>query len=377
MRGRLYDRLVESGVVEIQLALWALEAGDGRIELRVLESGDRPTDAAPVIETFVCEEELNLLNQAVEIGDLEPAAYVLSVICRQPDGSVFTDRFPFTNLRADWIAGMNERIHRIDGPEKELLTYRIHALSRDLDKRHSQDPAANFVDHFRNLEALIALRETRGSCLPGSGSFQGGFYGQDNTQRFCELYLPYGWKASDVRRLAVVIPPAPGSEKMLAAAVGHALRSYPDLIVMVPQSHGFTGLKTGTSVRHTLLAIDWGRALFETDDVLLVGLGHGAEAALETALSRPDHLRWILLETARLSRERDGLAPPAAGDGSAPHAFGPAFTLAATHPDSAFAAAVGAELSDRGSTVERLWLPDDARDADWVSRWLLENGTRR
>jgi hypothetical protein len=324
MRGRLYDRLVETESVDIQLVTWCREAGQGEIVLLILDGSGKPTSIPRQNEPHSFEAELNLLNFSVPIENLPPAgAFTLNVECRQPDGSDFQSSYPFSRLSAAWLDEMNERIYRIKGPESELLYYRIHDVTRNLDKRHPQDPATHHIDAFRHVENLISTSESIGTCLPDSGSFLGGFSGRDNTQRFCAMYLPDGWRQACGRQLLVVVPPEPGTETNLAVALGRRLADHPELIVVVPQSHGFTGLKPDQATRQTSLVITWGQDLLDAKSTYLAGLGFGSDAVLLAGLQAGKSVDAVLLAIDHLNLDPRSLNIQ--GSGTDSHA--PAFTI--------------------------------------------------
>ena len=109
------------------------------------------------------------------------------------------------------------------------------------------------------------------------------------------MHLPSGYREQEQLRLLVVVPASPGVEEQTAADLGAALGADAGTIVLVPQSHGNTGLAVDKASRQTEMAVSWARNLFHSDDVTLVGLGAGADAALAAGLQRPELFRRIVL----------------------------------------------------------------------------------
>ncbi len=311
LRGRLYDRLVEQGEVGVEFALWSLVPGSGAYRLAVVDRDGAPVaDPPPRVVEVACEEGLNFFNETVGLGELPSGAYRLEVALEGPDGLPMVFHAPFSRFPGDWLGSLNERIHRLPGGESQILRYHLFVLGRDLDRRHPQDDTAPLRDAYRRLAAMVDVCEAGGSCLPESGLLRGGFAVDTATQRLCAMYLPPGHRGLRDPRLLIVIPPQPGVEMDLAVQLGAELADSPDVIVLVPQSHGITGLTLDMASAHAELATIWARDLFATDAVTLVGLESGADAALAVSLARPDLFDRVLLgadhlflEDARFSAE--------------------------------------------------------------------------
>ncbi|MBU8870840.1 MAG: hypothetical protein KOO60_08285 [Gemmatimonadales bacterium] len=297
MRGRLYERLAQGDSLGVQLVLWSETEGQAQCSLSIHPQGNPTvTVGTPVGEIFPCETELNFLNTYIPLNEIPSGSYNVLAEISGPGGLTFTQEFPFDNLEQDWISSLNERVYALKIPEQSTLYYHLFALARQLDYRHPQEEASGLHMARAEVVRLIELCEAGGSCLPDSGLFRGGFTSDVMTQRFCSMYLPQGYREWDSPQLLVVLPPEPGSEDDLARSLGEALAGKAEVIVMVPQSHGYSSLALGKTADETALALEWARSLFSGGPVTLVGLGKSTDAALETSLRRPDLCKEVFIE---------------------------------------------------------------------------------
>lgn len=371
MRGRLYNRLALGDSVGVQLAFWSSVEGPARCRLS-LHRPDDPAGAPlqPVTEEFPCETELNFFNTYVNLEGIPAGSWVLRATLTLPDGSTFTRDYPFDNLETDWIASLNQRVFALESPEQSILYYHLFALAHQAEARHPQDDASDLHRARAEVVRLLELVEAGGSCLPASGAFRGGFTSAVMTQRFCAMHLPPGHRDGAAPRLVMALPAEPGTEDGLARSLGEALAGQADAIVLVPQSHGHTGLAAGTAAEETILALQWARNLFPGGTVTLVGLGKGADAALETSLRRPDLCEAVVLEGDQLYPDLPGFSEEAVAEALGARPNGLPYTLAAGTLASPRLPVIAAAMQKLGLGVEIRPLGGPALDAAALAAWL-------
>ena len=374
LRGRLDNRLVESTALDLQLALWSSAAGPAQCQLQITPAADGDIlQRSPVLEELDLEEDLNFLNFVIPIADLPSGPFRLQVEITGPGDQNFAAVYSFTNFRPDWLGELNHRIHVLPAPQRSILNYHLFSLDQELVRRHPQDDPTLQDQKFIRLKDLIARCETTGSCLPDSGYFLGGFSAEDGTHRFCAMYLPAGFQELRDPQAVVVVPTAPNTEETLARALGSALGEHKDLIVLVPQSHGFSNLATSSSTQDTRLAITWAQELLGCGPVALVGLGAGAQAALEASLEHSAQCRKILVDIDQLDWNPEDSSPLAVTRAVKGRINQVPYTLASRYPEAGRQAALVNALQDIGFSVSPLNLPPGRQDVTWVTTWLLEN----
>jgi|GEM_PF-2938344 len=375
LHGRLYERLIEKDTVDIQLALWSATVGSGSCRLWITGADGTPWTKARITDEPFIEDDLNFLNYSLDVTALEPGAYLLNVEFTGPDGVTLPRRYPFSRFRPDWISSLNLRVHELPSAEKSILKYHLYSLAQDLDRRHPQDEPGIVGDVYRLLVQRIAQCEATGSCLPESGYFVGGFAEDQKHQRYCAMYLPVGYREFAEPRLLVVTPPQPGSEEALARAVGEALATDDQTIVIVPQSNGYSGLTGSRAARNTELAITWSQELFGAGPVHLVGLGSGADAALELSLKRPDLCTKVLLSADDLLVDMESLNTAVLQQTLTASLYQRTnelhYTLVSQHAGGGRGPVIAGTMQQAGFSVDgRLWdvqQPLGSRVAGWVA----------
>jgi len=348
-RARISNRLVEGEAVALEAGAWCAVAGEARWTLEVLPQGrsDEPATSA-VTRLWACAEGFNFDDTTVDVAALPTGLYRLRARCALPDGDELTLDEPFYRLREDDMDDLNRRLHELGGPRAELVRYHLFVFARDLDRRHPLDPVDDLDAEFRRIAGLVDDLEAGRPVLPEAGPFLGGFNVDTMVQRSCAMHLPPGWRERRDLRLLVVVPPGPGQEEELARAVGSRRD---DLVVLVPQSHGATGLDLDRATRHTATAVDWARELFGVERVALAGLGAGADAALAAALGRPDLVSALLLEVDGLFAVETGPGPERLEELIAASPPPPPTLLVAAAGHEESLAAVAAALRSRGGQV--------------------------
>lgn len=374
LRGRLYDRLVERDAVELEAAAWCGEAGAASWELEVVDADGAAVPGVPVeIRAWTCEAGLNFFDAALPVPDLPTGDYRLRARCTLPGGRTFALDEAFSRFQGGWLEDLNRRLHVLDSPRAELVRYHLFVLARDLERRHPQDPADVLHHEYLRVRGLVEACESGAPILPDAGPFLGGFAVDTMVQRSCALHLPAGWRGRDDLHLLLVVPPAPGREQELAAALGARLD---DAVVLVPQSHGSTGLALDKAARHTVLAADWARGFFGPLPLTLAGLGAGADAALAAAQQRPELFTGLLLDADHLFLEDDRFSAAHLSDLLADAAAAPPTTLAARLVVPERLEIVAAALRARGTEVTVLRLPASAGPELWLADLAAGAGPR-
>lgn len=290
--GRLSNRLVEGPVVALEAGAWCASGGEGHWTLEVLAGNHAAQPAQPRL--WPCTEGPNFFDTTLDVEALPTGLYRLRARCTLPDGVELILDEPFYSLREADVDDLNRRLYELDSPRAQLVRYQLFVFAHDLDRRHPLAPVEPLDAEFRRIRGLVEDLEAGRPVLPDSGPFLGGFNVDTMIQRSCALHLPSGWREAVEPHLLIIVPPAPGEEQALAKAVGERRE---DLIVLVPQSHGATGLDLDRATRHTVAALAWARELFGAGRITLAGLGGGADAALAVAALRPDLVSELLLET--------------------------------------------------------------------------------
>ncbi len=318
LKGRLYNRLIEGGTVDMEYVIWSAGQADKTCRIEILDMDGNPAAGSePLVLDLWCEEDLNYFDASVDITGLPTGEYRLVATVDDVGGREAVVVESFTRFADNLFGDLNARIYAMDTPEGGILKYRLFLLVQELDKRHPQQDSSDLLATCAEVTAMIEACEGGGSCLPDAGFFLGGFPVDTMTQRMCALHLPSGHRGLDEPRLMVVVPHEPGMESILAGRIGNNMDPAGDTVVLVPQSHGSTGLAVDKASEHTAMAVEWGRELFRTGDVVLVGLGAGTDAAMITSIRRPELFRQVvigvddlLLDDANFSAEgfRDALA---------------------------------------------------------------------
>jgi len=310
-RGRLHDRLCESNQLGLVLAHWSESEGEAKFRFSIHPQNDpEKTVFGPIFEQSFCEAELNFFNFSLDMTDLPEGSYNVRAQLTSPSGENFVENYLFDNFDNGWLSSLNERVHYIKTAEQSILKYHLFSLTRQVEKRLAQSNAAEFHEKYSAMVAMIEQCENGSSCLPEQGLFQGGFTSDVMTQRRCTMYLPKGHQEMKKAHLLVVLPPSPGTENELAISLGKVFEGDADVVVLVPQSHGFSSLATSAAANHTVLVIEWAKNLFQTDLVTLAGLGTSSDAALEASLLRPDLCQEVLLDGDKIYSDMSGISGP-------------------------------------------------------------------
>jgi hypothetical protein len=372
MRGRLYERMIESDELGVELAVWSDSEGSaqGRFSIHPKDEPGK-TIGTPVTEIFPCEKEVNFFNHSQIVEDLPAGSYQLRVEFTGPDKLTFEESYSFDNFEQGWISSLNERVHEIQTVEQSTLKYHLFNLTRRVETRHPQSDASAFHQSYTEMVRMVELCEAGSSCLPDQGLFRGGFTSDVMTQRFCALYLPRGFKEMAQPHLLVTLPPTPGSEDDWAQKLGSALEGKSEVVVVVPQSHGYTGLAVAKAADQTAQAIEWAQALFNAKAVTLVGLGTGSDAALTTSLDRPELFREVLLDGDQLYRDLQEFSPSAVGETLTSRVNQCPYSLTSGVPGSPRLPIVESTMKQMGFKVTILPIKSDSPDASWLASWFL------
>ncbi len=371
VKGRLYDRLVESGVVELEYVLWSLTAGQGTCRLSVVgQDGSSLESGLEISKDIKCEEGLNFFNESMDLTGLPTGSYRLKLSVEGPDGIPLALEESFSLFDTNWLKDLNQRIYVMTNPESSILRYRLFAMARDLDRRHPQDSAFQLHADYQQLVAMTKVCELGGSCLPDNGVFVGGFAVDTMVQRMCVMHLPEGHQLLESPRLLVVLPPRPGAEEQLASELGAALSEESDLIILVPQSHGASGLAIEKATHHTELVMAWARGLFHTDHVTLVGLGGGADAAMAVSLKNPDTFDSVLLCADHLFLEDDRFSGEHLRSTLAGHKTSTPYTLVSRLIADNRMSIIESTMRGLGYRLEVMSVPEKQADAIWIGDWV-------
>jgi hypothetical protein len=371
VKGRLYDRLVESGVVELEYVLWSLTEGLGTYRLSVVGHDGSPLEAGLEISRDIeCEEGLNFFNESMDLTGLPTGSYQLKLLVKGSDGIPLILKESFSYFDANWLKDLNQRIYVMTNPESSILRYHLFDMARDLDRRHPQDSTLQLHADYQQLVAMTEVCELGGSCLPDGGVFVGGFAVDTMVQRMCVMHLPQGHQYLESPRLLLVLPSRPGTEQQLASELGAALHEESDLIILVPQSHGATGLALEKSTHHTELALAWAKNLFGADQVTLVGLGGGADAAMAVSLKNPGTFDSVLLCADHLFLEDDRFSAEHLHSTLAGHKTSTPYTLISRLIAGDRLSIIESTMRGLGYRLEVMSVPEKQADAIWVADWV-------
>lgn len=372
MHGRLYNRLTEGNDLGLQLALWSAGEGDAECTLTIHHLSDPGvTVGSPYVEIVPCERELNFFNFILDMAEIPTGSYLLRAELTAPDGMVFKREFPFDNFEKGWLGSLNQRIHQLDNPEQSTLRYHLFLLTRQVEQRHPQSDASFLHEAFDRMQTMIELSEAGGSILPDKGFFLGGFTTGPMTLRHCSMFLPAGFLKNPDLKILMVLPPEPRVEGQLARYLGSAFAGETETIVLVPQSHGYSSLTTPTAAEETVLAMRWAQELFGRVPITLVGLGNGADAALEASLIQPDLCREILLDGDQLYRDLEGFAARTVVQSLSGRVHRRPYTLTSGQTESPRLDLVESTMAKLGYRVVSLPLNGQTLDPAWLSHWFL------
>lgn len=374
MHGRLYEELIETDQVDLELGLLTTAMGPGQCRLWISDLEGNSSSGAPVITDEVdFDEGLNFLNYTLDAAELSPGRYQVNVLVSGPGGLELSAEYPFSRFRSDWLSSLNERIHILPPAERALLKYRLMALAQTLDRRHPLDDPTAPQETYEALTQLVSKSETTGSCLPDDGYFLGGFPVSQKTLRFCAMYLPPGYRQLDDPQLLVVLPSGPRQEHRLARALGEALQDRLDTIVLVPQSQGHSGLRAQAG-EHTQAVVEWAQQLFQAGEVTLVGLGAGADAALETSLTRADLCRQVLLSADHLYLDAETYATvpleSVLNQSLQSRTNDLPYTLATMHSSEGRMPVIADVMQGLGFQVREAYWQNQGSLAGWVAAWF-------
>ena len=374
LRGRLYQRLVQGDSVGVQLALWSNDVGDAQCRLS-LRPASRPAETvgSVVSDSFPCVDDLNLYNRNLGVEALGPGSFLLRAEVTGPGGESFARDFPFDNFQPDWMSSLNERVFALKTPEQSILNYHLFALVRQAESRHPQDDASGLHAARAEVVRMIELVESGASCLPDSGLFRGGFKSDVMTQRFCLMYLPQGYRQWEAPEILMVLPPEPGTEEALARSLGQALAGRAEVVVLVPQSSGYSSLAAGRTAGLTELALDWAGSLFPTGRLTLVGLGTGTDAALEGSLNRPERCRAVVLDGDHVYSDLPDFSAAALQAALGDRRNGLPYTVTAGSLASPRLPVIIAAMKQAGLQVAVLELTGPTPDVAALAAWFLAN----
>jgi len=371
VKGRLYDRLVESAMVELEYVLWSLTEGQGTCRLTVVGQDGAPVEPGiEIVKDIDCLDGLNFFNESVDLTGLPTGSYRLQLAVEGPDEIPLALEEPFSRFEEDWLKDLNRRIYEMKNPESSILRYRLFAMARDLDRRHTQDSATQLHADYKQLLAMTDVCELGGSCLPDNGVFVGGFAVDTMVQRKCVMHLPQGHQDLASPRLLMVIPPRPGTEEQLASELGAALGEESNLIILVPQSHGASGLAIEKATHHTELALAWARELFGADQVTLVGLGGGTDAAMAVSLKNPDTFDSVMLCADHLFLEDNRFSGDHLHEALAGRKTSTPYTLVSRLIAGDRLETIESTMRGLGYRLEVMSVPEKQADAVWIADWV-------
>ncbi len=372
LRGRLYDRLTEGVELGIQLAFWSEAEGDARCRFSFHPKSNPGTALiTDVHEKIFCDPELNFFNFYLNLADLPVGSIILKAEVTDPNGRVFVREFPFDNFKDQWLASLNERVHQLKNTEQSTLMYHLFLLTRLAENRHIQSDASHIHQAYANMVRMIELSESGATCLPDQGLFKSGFATAPMVMRFCTMHLPLGFKDEKDLQLLMVLPPQPQTEDSIAQSIGQTLGDNPNTIVLVPQSHGYSSLDAVTAAKETVLAMKWATELFGEKSLTLVGLGHGADAALGASLLSPDLCNQVLLDGQQLYSDLEELSSATVGEALGDNLNQLPYTMVEGKSISERTQLIQSTMRALGFKIELISLDSDTLDIPWISRWFL------
>ncbi len=372
MRGRLYNRLTEGVEIGLQMAFWSEAEGNAQFRFS-FHRQNNPTASVDVevIEQVFCETELNFFNFSLDLSTLPSESLFLRAELTDPNGRVFTRDFPFDNFQENWLGSLNERVHLLKNAEQSTLQYHLFLLTRLAENRHPQSDASHIHQAYVRMVHMIELSEAGSSILPDEGLFRSGFTTDVMTMRFCSIHLPKGFKQEEKLKLLMVLPPKPQTEEQWAQELGKILAGSRDIIVLVPQSHGYSSLDAQRAASETVLAMDWATKLFDQKTVTLVGLGDGVDAALGASLLEPELCEDILLDGKQLLGDRNGLTSTTVMKVLGTKLNQRPYTIASSRQDSERLQLLFSTMEELGFIFQIVPLDQEPLDATWLTHWFL------
>lgn len=371
LRGRLYNRLTEGIELGLQLAFWSEAEGEAQCRLS-FHPQDNPgtTTGAEIVESVFSEPELNFFNFSLDLSDMPRGSFILRAELTDPNGRIFTREFLFDNFQKNWLGILNERVHQLNNVEKSTLQYHLFLLTRLAENRHPQTEASHIHKAYSRMVDMITLSEAGSSCLPDEGLFHSGFTTGVMTMRFCSMYLPAGFKKDNNLKLLMVLPPEPQTEDLWAQNLAKTLAEAKNTVVLVPQSHGYSGLNSEMAAKETVLAMKWATQLFNQKTITLVGLGNGADAALGASLLAPEYCERVLLDGNQLYRDMRefGSDKVTATLGTNPNNL--TYTIASSEGTSELSKVVHLAMTELGFQTRQVTIKNEALDSNWIIRWF-------
>ncbi len=258
---------------------------------------------------------LNNITRQADFTALKTGAYVVKAQLDFPSGRTQTWGASVLQLAPGWSASYRERIEVLPAQEKPTAEYHLTAIEEAVAAHPPRRGPGAIITALDELGRLLDNADKNGSILPDKGSFVAVYTGPDGDPRLCHAYLPGGWKIAKKLNPVITLTAVVAMTGAIADRMGQnyeqgrqksTLKAGTDggfPIYLVPVLAPSEGSRPADLIAHypreTEACLDWARETFGVLEVSVTGADRGAAAALQTAISRPEALKALLIFAGR------------------------------------------------------------------------------
>jgi hypothetical protein len=199
------------------------------------------------------------------------------------------------HLESDWRQSFTQRLAAVRPDERATIQYRLNAIDAALATHHPRDDPSVISTTFVETGQMLQRAEQSGSLLPVAGPVLVAVPGRGQQLLPCNLYLPEDHTGIPALRLLVLLPDAGGTEASLVRQAATVLAELRDVVILVPHKPSALPANPDNVLLDAAAAVLWAQSRFQTDTLLLAGLGEGAEDAIHFSLRRPELCQRVLL----------------------------------------------------------------------------------
>lgn len=291
--GRVRDSVSRGGALPLEFVAVVREGGRGTVTVDFLDTAGNSVLPDGAQEGGLdLAAGVNRIERAADFSGLRTGSYQVRADLVFPAGARAEWSTTILHLPPGWDDDLDERIAALPERDRPTATYLLETVHQALDRHLPRRHPGAIATTLAQLTTLLERGEHTGTLLPDAGTFTLVYPGPGGS-RPVEGFLAADAGATDDVLPVVLLTDAAGYEgrirqRMLLfderQPVG-AAGSGPRLAFLVPHLPGAAAEQPAAAA--AVAAIDWARAYFGADQVLLVGVDGVADEAFLAAARCP------------------------------------------------------------------------------------------
>lgn len=304
--GKLNRSILTEDLLHCEMTVVSDQAGTAHLKIDFLDVDGhsvRPDSArfTPVELTA----GVNHLNRVANFHDLRPGPYLVKLELALPSSNHLVWSSQILNLGPSWQTSLQDQISRLAAADQPTARFYLDTIAQTIAHHPERRHPGSLVKTFLDLEALLRSGLASGSILPETGTFMLVWSGADGNLKYCQLYLPEGYRQAKQLDPVVLWSNAQGQESRLAGRIGKFIEEgkkaqnfapepgvgFP--VYLVPQRGAFPTVSAETDELESFL--EWVRGYFRAPKVTLAAMDSAVGAALLAVQREPDQISRLMV----------------------------------------------------------------------------------